>query len=127
MSLPLSLATLLSSKTIPFDEDTETATITHAAQSGLNITTTIVYQGPADFQAATAGEFFDPSGAIQTVDAVLVIDAPVGGSLPTISAEDIVTVAGVGYSIILVEYWAYPPAHLELRLKKGPQAYEGPK
>jgi hypothetical protein len=127
VSFPLPLSTLLSSNVIPFDEDTETCVITSAAQSGLNLTTTVVYSGPCDFQAATAGEFYDPSGAIQTVDAVVVIDTPVGGTPPVISAEMTVTIAGVGYSIILVENWAYPPAHIELRLKKGPQAYQGPK
>ncbi len=125
MALPIT--TLLSSTTVPAYEDSETVLITRAVQTGLNLATTTIYSGPGDFQADTGNEIYDPAGAVQTVDAVLVIDPLPNGSLPIVLAEDTVTVAGFTYSVVLVEPWNYPPAHLELRLKKGPQAYEGPK
>jgi hypothetical protein len=65
--------------------------------------------------------YYDPSGAVQKVDALVSIDYV--GAIPDIRLDDIAVVdGGDSFNVVHVESWTFPPAHLELRLQRGPIA-----
>jgi hypothetical protein len=118
-------------KTNPGAEDTEPVTIISRASNGFNFTNTTLYSGPCDFQPANGSTFTDPGGVVQIADAFLVIDPdPVSGALPAVQIVDdgpriVAQVNGLEYDVLLATPWTFPPAHLELTLKRGPQTYRG--
>lgn len=124
---------IFQTKTNPSAEDTETVTVISRAPNGFNFANTTIYSGPGDFQPANGSTFTDPGGVVQVADAFVVIDPdPVTGALPVVEIVDdgpriIVQVNGLEYDVFLATPWTFPPAHLELTLKRGPQAYRGHK
>lgn len=116
----------LTSNGIPWLEESDTVAITRRAQSGESFATSTIYSGAGNFDSSGGQLFYDPMGAVDKADALLIID-PVSGVLPAVLIDDIVTIVGVvgEYVVVLVDPKNFPPAHLEVHLKRGPIAYQG--
>lgn len=105
----------------PFDIDQ--VTITRRAGSVGSISVTSVYSGVADLQELAASTVYNPSGAVEDADAILIIDiAP----LPTVNVGDVVTRASDGKVWIVKGVGMFPFAlpHLQCELKRGPLGYQ---
>lgn len=111
-----------------FDTDAVTIVSQPRGTDGLTFTEDVVYTGNADFQPRSGETFTDPSGQLQIIDAVLMIDPDVNGNLPSIEIVDggsvyVARVNGVSYNVVFAANWAMYPPHLHLILKRGPQKY----
>lgn len=107
--------------------DTETVTITRSVASAtlpVTYSTLTLYSGAGDFQnAAGASLAYNPSGAVDSTTAILILEPDVNGNYPAILPDDIVTVAGTAYAVSQTTAWNVAPKHLEISLKRGPVPY----
>lgn len=119
----------LTTKTIDWSNiDTETILITRVGLSpGFPpvSTTTIIYSGPGDFQDSSQSLMINPSGAVDSALATIIIDPDANGALPSVLPDDRVSVGGVVYGVIVsATQWNAVPKHLEIAVKRGPVSYE---
>lgn len=123
------MAAQLTSNGIPWLEEDDEVTIIRRTQSGETFTNSTIYSGAGNFDATGGQIFYDPLGAVDKADAILVLDPLSSGTLPAVLVDDIVTIAGTAgaYVVVLVDRKNFPPAHLELHLKRGPIDYLGAK
>ena len=120
-------------QSVPFIEDTETITVTRYAPGTTDRmarVATQIYAGSADVQIGTGDTYIDAGGAVAQVEAVCIIDPLPDGTLPDVRIDDAVAVTRANgtpdtYTVVVVDPNTFPPAHLELRLKKGVK-YAGP-
>lgn len=102
----------------------DAVTITRNA-GGPNPAVTTIWTGTADFQEGTGDTHYDPSGAVESIDAVLKIDQNAAPVLPSVLVGDIVEGPdGRTFSVVAVAQMTFIYPYLELQLKRGPQRYE---
>jgi hypothetical protein len=96
-----------------------------SATDGKTITQTTIW-GPAsaDLQFETGDTYIDPAGAVVKLDAMLFL-YPVSGSLPSVAIDDIVQYGSQEMRVVFLQPWNFPPAHLEVGLRRGPQLFDG--
>jgi hypothetical protein len=103
----------------PFDVDTVTITRrTEAIVSGnVQTTTSTIYSGVADFQEGAGQIVYDPQGAVESIDAVCIIDTP---SPPSFQVDDIVAAPdGRTFSVHAVINSTYALTFVKLLLRRG--------
>jgi len=112
----------LTTKSVPFLEDSEIVVITRFARAGtdgLGRVSSQIYNGPGDFQINTGDTYTDPGGVVASADGVVVINAASVAALPAVKLEDVVVVNTVHYTVVLVQLWSFALPHLELLVRIG--------
>jgi hypothetical protein len=85
--------------------------------------TTTIWTGAADLQEDSGDIFYNIQGAVEEIDAVLIIDLQAaGGTLPAVDVDDIVTNAADGkvFAVVAVTKQTFIYPYLELALRRGP-------
>lgn len=103
----------------PFDVDAVTIT---RNPGGVNPPVTTVWTGTADLQEDTGQMYYDPEGAVEEIDATLIIDTT---PLPSVLVGDIVAAPdGRTFAVVAVINSTYALLFIKLLLKRGPIRYE---
>jgi hypothetical protein len=105
----------------PFDVDSVTV-IRYADTNVVGVistTDTTIWSGLADFQEGSGEVYYNPSGAVEEIDATLIIDTQ---PLPAVLVGDVVTGNSRTYSVIAVTTSTFALSFLRLMLKRGPIA-----
>lgn len=88
---------------------------------GPNPSVTTIWTGTADLQETRGDIFYDPAGAVEEIDATLIIDENAAPSLPSVEVDDIVASAdGRTWRVAYVGVMTFVYPYLRLLLKRGP-------
>lgn len=106
--------------------DTVTITRSVPPATGRTFTTETIYTGAGDLQEGGGSTYFNPGGAVEVADAVLIISASTAGALPAVQVGDIATRASDGkeFEVVSTSSRTWQLYHLELKLKRGPQRFD---
>jgi hypothetical protein len=89
--------------------------------TGREFTIATIYSGAADLQEGGGSTYFNPGGAVEVADALLIVSADAASDLPAVQVGDVVTRTSDGktFTVASVSSRTWQLIHLELQLKRG--------